>query len=195
MQNRSKMCRRMASLVRVPTISSRRVRAACRSVNTNSSGVSPDVAASCACRRCVRASSNSAMWRAFEMAAVSRRGSSPPSACTIPRRRSSSPSPVNAEIEQRLIEAVLSLLPRADAVVLSDYAKGVLGPRLIRAVIDAANAAGKPVVVDPKRQDFSIYHGATRYSSYIAIGLGALVLAWIARHALRVRRAHATSAT
>ena len=37
------------------------------------------------------------------------------------------------------------------AVVLSDYAKGVLTPRaLIRAVIDGARRLGLPVVVDPK---------------------------------------------
>jgi len=45
--------------------------------------------------------------------------------------------------------------------VLSDYAKGALTPRVIRAVIDAANKLGKPVLVDPKGRDYSIYKGAT----------------------------------
>ena len=39
-------------------------------------------------------------------------------------------------------------------VVLSDYAKGALTPRVIRAVIDAANKLNKPVVVDPKGRDY-----------------------------------------
>ena len=52
-------------------------------------------------------------------------------------------------------------MPRAGAVVLSDYAKGALTPRVIRAVIEAANKLGKPVVVDPKGRDYSIYRGAT----------------------------------
>jgi len=52
-------------------------------------------------------------------------------------------------------------LPRADAVVLSDYAKGVLTPRLIRTVIERARKLKKPVIVDPKGNDFSIYRGAT----------------------------------
>src|SRR5271169_6398460 len=69
--------------------------------------------------------------------------------------------PVSGEIETRLIERVVALVPRADAIVLSDYAKGVLTPRLIRTVIDAAEQSGKPVVVDPKGTDFSIYRGAT----------------------------------
>jgi D-beta-D-heptose 7-phosphate kinase/D-beta-D-heptose 1-phosphate adenosyltransferase len=60
-----------------------------------------------------------------------------------------------------LIEHVRRLLPTAGAVVLSDYAKGVLTPHVIRTVIDLARAAGKPVVVDPKGADFSRYQGAT----------------------------------
>ena len=47
-------------------------------------------------------------------------------------------APASAEIEQQLIAAILPLLPRADIVLLSDYAKGVLTARLIRTVIDAA---------------------------------------------------------
>ena len=70
--------------------------------------------------------------------------------------------PVDAEIEARADRRRRStLLPRAGAVVLSDYAKGVLTPRVIRAVIGRANRLGKPVIVDPKGSDFSIYRGAT----------------------------------
>jgi D-beta-D-heptose 7-phosphate kinase / D-beta-D-heptose 1-phosphate adenosyltransferase len=69
--------------------------------------------------------------------------------------------PIDAEREDALIARVVAAMPRAGAVVLSDYAKGALTPRVIRAVIDAANDAGKPVVVDPKGRDYSIYRGAT----------------------------------
>jgi D-beta-D-heptose 7-phosphate kinase/D-beta-D-heptose 1-phosphate adenosyltransferase len=69
--------------------------------------------------------------------------------------------PVRPDIEQSLIRACMLALPRADAVLLSDYAKGVLSPAVIRAVIDKARELGKPVVVDPKGEDFSIYRGAT----------------------------------
>jgi D-beta-D-heptose 7-phosphate kinase/D-beta-D-heptose 1-phosphate adenosyltransferase len=69
--------------------------------------------------------------------------------------------PAEAKTEAALIKHALKLLPRADAVVLSDYGKGVLTPKLIRAVIERANRLGKPVVVDPKGIDFSIYRGAT----------------------------------
>jgi D-beta-D-heptose 7-phosphate kinase/D-beta-D-heptose 1-phosphate adenosyltransferase len=69
--------------------------------------------------------------------------------------------PLRPDLEQAMIRACLLALPRAHAVVLSDYAKGALSTAVIRAVIDKACDLGKPVVVDPKGSDFSIYRGAT----------------------------------
>jgi len=69
--------------------------------------------------------------------------------------------PASADIEQKLIDAALPLLPRADIVLLSDYAKGTLTARVIRNVIDAARKLGKRVIVDPKSLNFAIYRGAT----------------------------------
>jgi len=60
-----------------------------------------------------------------------------------------------------LLKRVLELLPAADAVVLSDYAKGALSFRVCRAVIEAARARRIPVLVDPKSQNFEKYDGAT----------------------------------
>src|SRR5882757_4868253 len=70
-------------------------------------------------------------------------------------------SPASADIEQKLIDAILPLLPRADIVLLSDYAKGTLTARVIRNVIDAARKLGKRVIVDPKSANLAIYRGAT----------------------------------
>src|SRR5215218_4644194 len=69
--------------------------------------------------------------------------------------------PASAEIEQKLIDAILPQLARADIVLLSDYAKGMLTARVIRNVIDAARKLGKRVIVDPKSANFAIYRGAT----------------------------------
>jgi D-beta-D-heptose 7-phosphate kinase/D-beta-D-heptose 1-phosphate adenosyltransferase len=69
--------------------------------------------------------------------------------------------PINARIEASLIKAARAVMRRVDAVVLSDYAKGLLTRRVIRAVIEAARRHGKPVVVDPKGTDYSVYRGAT----------------------------------
>jgi len=69
--------------------------------------------------------------------------------------------PATGDIEQKLIDAILPQLSRADIVLLSDYAKGVLTARVIRNVIDAARKARKRVLVDPKSANFAIYRGAT----------------------------------
>jgi D-beta-D-heptose 7-phosphate kinase / D-beta-D-heptose 1-phosphate adenosyltransferase len=67
----------------------------------------------------------------------------------------------STDIEQKLIDTILPQLVRADIVLLSDYAKGVLTARVIRNVIDAARKLGKRVIVDPKSANFAIYRGAT----------------------------------
>src|SRR6202000_993566 len=70
-------------------------------------------------------------------------------------------APAASETEQKLLDAALPLVERADIVLLSDYAKGVLTARVIRNVIDAARKLGKRVIVDPKSPNFAIYRGAT----------------------------------
>jgi D-beta-D-heptose 7-phosphate kinase/D-beta-D-heptose 1-phosphate adenosyltransferase len=69
--------------------------------------------------------------------------------------------PASAQSEAAVIAYAESALPQVGAVVLSDYAKGALTPRAIRAIIDAAQRLGKPVIVDPKGHDYSLYRGAT----------------------------------
>jgi D-beta-D-heptose 7-phosphate kinase/D-beta-D-heptose 1-phosphate adenosyltransferase len=69
--------------------------------------------------------------------------------------------PVDRKTEQAVLDQALAALPRAASMVLSDYAKGLLTARLVRALIDAANRLGKPVIVDPKGKDFSVYKGVT----------------------------------
>jgi D-beta-D-heptose 7-phosphate kinase/D-beta-D-heptose 1-phosphate adenosyltransferase len=61
----------------------------------------------------------------------------------------------------RVLNAVAHAVADADALVLEDYNKGLLVPAVIRAAIDAANARGIPVVVDPKFRNFFAYKGAT----------------------------------
>lgn len=52
-----------------------------------------------------------------------------------------------------------SLLPSHDLVVLSDYGKG--GLTHIAQMIELARQAGKPILVDPKGEDYSRYAHAT----------------------------------
>jgi D-beta-D-heptose 7-phosphate kinase/D-beta-D-heptose 1-phosphate adenosyltransferase len=69
------------------------------------------------------------------------------------------PEAEQAALLARVLAVFTAQSPRA--VILSDYAKGVLSPALCRAVIDAARARGVPVLVDPKGRDYAKYAGAT----------------------------------
>jgi D-beta-D-heptose 7-phosphate kinase/D-beta-D-heptose 1-phosphate adenosyltransferase len=69
--------------------------------------------------------------------------------------------PIGPETEQKVLDRASAALPRAASLVLSDYAKGLFTPHVVRALIDAARKLGKPVIVDPKGKDFSVYRGAT----------------------------------
>ena len=62
---------------------------------------------------------------------------------------------------EQLSELAIAMLPKADVVVLSDYAKGVLAPDVCQSVIQEAKRLGIPVLVDPKANDFVRYKGAT----------------------------------
>jgi D-beta-D-heptose 7-phosphate kinase/D-beta-D-heptose 1-phosphate adenosyltransferase len=55
----------------------------------------------------------------------------------------------------------LALASGVSVVVLSDYAKGTLTPRICRETIARCRALRIPVLVDPKGTDFSKYRGAT----------------------------------
>ena len=77
------------------------------------------------------------------------------------RADSDSRAALGEAIRDRLLARVDTLLPRARALVLSDYGKGVLSPAVTAALIARARAVGLPVVVDPKGADYTIYRGAS----------------------------------
>lgn len=60
-----------------------------------------------------------------------------------------------------LLSLALKHAENCHALILSDYAKGVLTEDICRQLIAAFRKAGKPVLVDPKRSDFARYRGAT----------------------------------
>jgi rfaE bifunctional protein kinase chain/domain len=68
-------------------------------------------------------------------------------------------TPPHHEVLLSKLEDFRGLLPEADVVILSDYGKG--GLTHIATMIGLANAAGVPVLVDPKGDDFARYRGAT----------------------------------
>lgn len=68
-------------------------------------------------------------------------------------------TPPNHEVLLAKLEDYRRRLPEADVVVLSDYGKG--GLTHIARMIEAANEANVPVLVDPKGDDYERYRGAT----------------------------------
>ena len=68
-------------------------------------------------------------------------------------------TPPSHEVLNAKLADFRASLPEADVVVLSDYGKGGLAH--IAEMIRLARAAGKPVLVDPKGDDYARYQGAT----------------------------------
>jgi len=64
-------------------------------------------------------------------------------------------------IEQQVCDWISVNAARFNVILLSDYLKGVLTPKVIETVIETARPLGIPVLVDPKGTDFARYRGAT----------------------------------
>lgn len=70
-------------------------------------------------------------------------------------------SPLSPEVQSKIVEKFRAALASADAVIVSDYAKGLISPALLRRTLPLAKGAGKAVCVDPKMKDLSVYRPAT----------------------------------
>ena len=68
-------------------------------------------------------------------------------------------APLSAALEKRLRARIASAVRAAGAVILADYATGVLTPAVCRAAIAAAGT--RPVLVDPKSPPWEPFRGAT----------------------------------
>lgn len=69
--------------------------------------------------------------------------------------------PLSHATETRLSASLSDELARADAVILSDYGKGVIGPKLLSQAISGSRRRKIPVTVDPKPEHFRRYRGIT----------------------------------
>jgi len=68
--------------------------------------------------------------------------------------------PVNGNIESQVVEAVTRAIADAHALVISDYDKGVITPRILAEVLPGAYDK-MPVLIDPKMRNFASYRPAT----------------------------------
>jgi D-beta-D-heptose 7-phosphate kinase/D-beta-D-heptose 1-phosphate adenosyltransferase len=69
--------------------------------------------------------------------------------------------PLALEQEDQLLARAADILPGVDAVLLSDYLKGVVSSRFAQGLIRLARGADKPIVVDPKGTVYDKYRHAT----------------------------------
>jgi D-beta-D-heptose 7-phosphate kinase/D-beta-D-heptose 1-phosphate adenosyltransferase len=69
-------------------------------------------------------------------------------------------TPISMETEGKVVAAATKLMKHADAVLLSDYGKGMLTDAVIRQIIERAREAGLVVIADPKGRHYERYRGA-----------------------------------
>jgi D-beta-D-heptose 7-phosphate kinase/D-beta-D-heptose 1-phosphate adenosyltransferase len=63
--------------------------------------------------------------------------------------------------QRKIFQFIHHKIATSDVVIIEDYGKGVVQPRLLRDVIRVAKKFKKPVLVDPKDKHFSYYKGVT----------------------------------
>ncbi|EAI3905999.1 D-glycero-beta-D-manno-heptose-7-phosphate kinase [Campylobacter lari] len=67
----------------------------------------------------------------------------------------------DTKLEDEIIQEYRKIAKDYDAIILSDYAKGVLTSKVTKALIEHANTLNLPILIDPKGSDFSKYQNAT----------------------------------
>ncbi|MFT5401602.1 MAG: rfaE bifunctional protein kinase chain/domain [Verrucomicrobiales bacterium] len=84
--------------------------------------------------------------------------------------------PVGEDVVAKIRQRLEDRLPTLDAIIIEDYAKGLLGQSLIDDVISMASKAGVPVTVDPNPNNRVNWRGVTavkpnRLEAFQAAGL------------------------
>lgn len=70
-------------------------------------------------------------------------------------------SPISSAVRTEVAEQAGRAISESDAVILSDYSKGILAEGTARMLIERARSSGRFLAVDPKLRDFAAYRGAT----------------------------------
>ena len=70
-------------------------------------------------------------------------------------------SPISKAESDKVFSNIENLFERADIVIISDYAKGLLTENLLARLITKCASENKKILVDPKGKDYSKYKGAT----------------------------------
>ena len=67
---------------------------------------------------------------------------------------------ISSKSQKEILDTFRNIIMDYDAILLSDYGKGVLTKKLTSSLIAIANENGKKTLVDPKGLDYSKYKGA-----------------------------------
>ncbi|MBN1570074.1 MAG: D-glycero-beta-D-manno-heptose-7-phosphate kinase [Acidobacteria bacterium] len=70
-------------------------------------------------------------------------------------------SPLSENLQMKAAGKFKAILPDVDAVVVSDYAKGLISAALMKQTLPLAKSAKKIVCIDPKMRKLSVYKPAT----------------------------------
>jgi D-beta-D-heptose 7-phosphate kinase/D-beta-D-heptose 1-phosphate adenosyltransferase len=68
---------------------------------------------------------------------------------------------VEGAVQEEILSSALEGLSECDAVIVSDYGKGVINNDLLKRLIPAVRAAGKIITVDPKETHFRDYRNVS----------------------------------
>jgi len=82
---------------------------------------------------------------------------------------------IDRDITRKLLKYIKNVVPQIDAVVISDYDKGVLSQKFLKEIIKLSKRFNKIVIANPKIKNFFNYTGVTvicinKSSAYSAFG-------------------------
>lgn len=70
-------------------------------------------------------------------------------------------TPINDGVNKELVDYVKEKIDEIDGIIIEDYGKGVITPKLLREILPLAKRHNKVITVDPKEEHFSYYKGVT----------------------------------
>ncbi|OGW84189.1 MAG: hypothetical protein A3C47_06110 [Omnitrophica bacterium RIFCSPHIGHO2_02_FULL_51_18] len=69
--------------------------------------------------------------------------------------------PVSEKLLKQMLRFIASKIKEVDALIIEDYGKGVIVPRLVQEIVKIGKKQNKIITVDPKETHFSYYQGVT----------------------------------
>jgi D-beta-D-heptose 7-phosphate kinase/D-beta-D-heptose 1-phosphate adenosyltransferase len=70
-------------------------------------------------------------------------------------------SPLHPDTEEKLTKYIQRMVSKVDAILISDYGKGLISGELMEKLLSLTKAENKPVIVDPKVKNIHLYRGVT----------------------------------